>query len=221
MRFIIATALISSSASALAQPAVPTLEPDPIVVVGIRDGTSVGMVDYDKVWRRCAECKRALAKLTALSKPYHVKKGQIGRDGAAYEEAATKGLRKDKGEKPVIMTETNSKSFGSIDSRARELQAGRLVALIPDSQRKDLEELQTIRFDMTKLTASFLAQLEPHARAAAEEERVARSLAAIFDRNGKPPAAKVREVEVTDAVIRRLDSKTFTIVLRDPPAVPN
>ena len=213
MRLLIALALAASSASALAQSAVPTIDPDPIVVVGIRDGSTVGMVDYDKVWRRCAECKRALAKLTALSKPYHVKRGEIRRDAASSIAAASSDLRQ--GESAKSMTQ----SSGGIEKRAREMRAGRLIERMPDHQKKDMEELGAIRFDMTKLIASFLAQLEPHARAAAEEERAARQLAAVFDRNGKRPAAKVREVELTDAVIRRLDAKTFTIVLPDPPTL--
>ena len=112
-----------------------------------------------------------------------------------------------------------TESSGSVEKRARDMRAGRHLDRIPDHLRKDTDELAQLRFDMTKLTAAFLAQLEPHARAAAEEEGAARSLAAVFDRNGKRPAAKVREVELTDAVIRRLDSKTFTIVLPDPPAM--
>ena len=212
MRLAIAIALAGSSASAFAQPSVPTIDPDPIVVVGIRDGARVGMVDYDKVWRRCAECKRALAKLTALSKPFHVKKGEIARDANCFKRSVGQQTRN---AQPVDIT----KGQASLDVNA--IHAGNLLRQLPDHQRKDVGELQTMRFDMTKLVASFLAQLEPHARAAAEEERAARSLAAIFDRNGKPPAAKVREVEVTDAVIRRLDSKTFTIVLPDPPAAQN
>ena len=212
MRLAIAIALAGSSASAFAQPAVPTIDPDPIVVIGIRDGSTVGMVDYDKVWRRCAECKRALAKLAALSKPFHVKKGQIARDSKSYKVSVAEHTRR---APPVDITK--GEASGNVDA----IHAGNFLRQLPDHQRKDVAELSTIRFDMTKLSASFLAQLEPHARAAAEEERAARSLAAIFDRNGKPPAAKVREVEVTDAVIRRLDSKTFTIVLPDPPAAQN
>ena len=125
MRIAASLLLIGWGTSALAQP-VPTLDPDPIVVTGLRDGSSVGMVDFDKVWRRCAECKRALDKLAALSKPYHVKKGEITRDAEAYVDSVTTHAR---------------------DAR----QAERFLERLPDIQRRETDEMVTLRFDMEKL----------------------------------------------------------------------
>lgn len=190
VRRLAALSLLGWSAGAAGQQA-PLTESDPILVTGVRNGSTVGIVSYDKVWRQCAECKRALAKLALLSKPYHLKKGEIRRDAESFVESVGKHARD-------------------------ESQAKRFLDRLPDIQRKDTDELRIIRFDMQKLIASFLAQLEPVARAAAEEERVAQGLPAVFDSNGKAPPAKVKTVPLTEAVIRRLDGMKFEIALPTP-----
>lgn len=193
MRSLILTTLITVIATpALAQADTAVSEPEPIIVSGVRKGATIGQVDFDKVWRTCAECKRALAQLTLLAKPYHLKKGEIVRDRESFEESVTKHAR---------------------DPR----QAERFRERLPDIQFKDTSELRVIRYDMTKLMASFLSQLEPHTRDAVEAERTDRNLPAVFGKTQKHPVPGLKKVDLTAAVIRRLNERSFTIDLPDPP----
>ncbi|MEO7410463.1 MAG: hypothetical protein ABIU10_03980, partial [Sphingomicrobium sp.] len=67
---------------------------------------------------------------------------------------------------------------------------------------------------------SFLDQLAPHLREATEAERIAHGASAgLTDTKRTRLSAKnVKRIDVTQAVIRRLDAKQFTIALPDPEA---
>lgn len=76
------------------------------------------------------------------------------------------------------------------------------------------------RLNMTIHMRSFLDQLVPHVVAATEQERLSRGARAslIGERKTRLSAKRLVRIDVTDAVIKRLDAKKFTIELPDPPA---
>lgn len=204
---------------ALAQEARPTDEEE-IVVVGIRDGDRVVEVDFDKVWRNCAECKRALAKLDRLAAAYrdevevaaHLSSG----GGTAHCSRGT----------PNSVSTFQRSSAEPTDMRRRTPQSiadGLCAARLADTSRRTHAAISEkyVAPERAKLLGhmrAFLDQLTPHVVTATEQERVARGARAslVGKLNAKISARKLVRINVTDAVIKRLDAKDFTIVLPEP-----
>ena len=186
-QFSVLLAGLAAGSAAFAQPTTRPLDEEPIVVTGRRDGGRVISVDFQRVARQCAECRRVLAEIEKLGAPYQIRKRQIGRDILTMEESI------------------------QIHTRGNERQAKRFEERMPEHFRKDWIDLYVMRRDVSRLVAAFLAQLEPHVVAAAEEERRAQGASAVV-RMTRRAGAK-RPLEVTDAIIRRVDARDLKIVL--------
>lgn len=188
-------------------------EEEEIVVVGIADGSKVVEVDFSKVWKKCAECKRALAKLDLLAKTYRDEKGL-----AAL--MAGGGHASEAGAAPSSIGTWQRSSAGLAPTTFRGLAAARRA----ESSRILYQELYKKhvapeRLKMMAYMQSFLDQLTPHVVEATEQERLERGARAslIGKARTKIKAKRLTRIDVTGAVIKRLDAKTFTIVLPDPP----
>lgn len=216
MRIFTAIIALGMALPASAQQA----EEEEIVVVGIADGSKVVEVDFDKVWKRCVECKRALKKLDKLAENY---RDELEVAGYFSSGGATGHCS---GESPASVGSFQRSSAEPVDLRRRtpkRIVDGLCSARLADTSRRTYAAV-TEKYavpERARLLAhmqSFLDQLTPHVVAATEEERVARGAKAsiIGKRNAKLSARKLVRVNVTEAVIKRLDAKPFTIVLPDP-----
>lgn len=185
---------------------------DEIVVVGIRNGDRVVDVNFDKVWRNCAECKRALAKLKALAETYQEESelaalmagGRHASDQAAMPSTIGTWQRSSANMGPTTVAGL---------AAARSAETSRFVY-----EHLYKKHVAPERAKMMNYMQSFLDQLTPHVVKAAEQERVERGARATLIGRGrtKVKAKRLQRTDVTDAVIKRLDAKDFTIVLPDP-----
>lgn len=196
-----------------------------IVVTGIPNGASVVEVDFDKVWKRCAECKRALAKLDRLAAAYRSERqiayvmgsgGSAGGQSGGTEPSYVGSWRRSSAE-PVENYALGPRAFHTTPQGlaiARRQETGRRTTQ-EMLNRYASPEMATLQGHMR----AFLDQLVPHVVEAAEAERIARGARAsmVGKKGAKLAAKKVTRIDVTDAVIRRLDAKQFTITLPDPP----
>lgn len=211
MRVLAVVSLLGLVSPALAQNA-QSAEEEEIVVVGLRDGAKVVEVDFERVWRRCAECKRALAKLDLLAESYREEKelaalmaggGVAGGRSAAPSNIGT--------------WQRSSANLGPTTvaglAAARRAESSRVLY-----RELDKKYVRPERVKMMNYMQSFLDQLAPHVVAATEQERKTRGARAslIGKRNAKVSAKRLVRIDVTDAVIKRLDAKTFMIVLPEP-----
>lgn len=213
MRISLMVLLLGLAVPALAQDAKPA-EEEEVIVVGIRDGATVVEVDFDKVWRRCVECKRALAKLDVLAKTYRDElklAGLMAGGGVAGGRSATPSTIGTWQRSSASDTPTTADGLAA--ARRRQTSSNVYGEL---ATKHVVPERLNIMIQMR----SFLDQLTPHVVAATEQERVARGVRAslIGKRKTKLSAKRLVRIDVTDAVIKRLDAKDFTIELPDPPA---
>lgn len=212
-----------SSQSRLPPRPEPTPRPaadDAIVVTGIANGARVVAVDFDKVWRNCAECKRALAKLDKLAQNY--------RDELNTTSAFAGGGANCNNANPSSLVTFQRSSAEPVGERPRTANSipDSLCAARRDERSKQTFEAMAVKYvvpEQAKLLAhmrSFLDQLAPHLREATEAERIVHGASAgLTDtRRTRLSARNVKRIDVTQAVIRRLDAKDFTIVLPDPEA---
>lgn len=213
MRIIPVILLLGLASPAFAQGAEPA-EQEEIVIVGLRDGATVVEVDFDKVWRRCAECKRALAKLDLLAKTYRDElelAGLMAGGGVAGGSSAT----------PSTIGTWQRSSANDTPTTAGGLAAARR-SQTSSHVYQELAKKHVIpeRMEMTAHMRSFLDQLTPHVVTATEQERLERGARAslIGERKTKLAAKRLVRIDVTDAVIKRLDAQEFTIELPDPSA---
>ena len=206
---------LAAGSAAFGQPAAPPPNDEPIVVTGQRDGGRLLAVDFQRVARECAQCKRVLAEIGKRSTPYKVKKGQIARDRESTF-GAIKGQLEGHIDRPNPAKVPDGAGFLDpyASSPSTTKKSGRLVGQMQEYSRKDQVDLATIRGDTNALVANFLVQLEPHVIKAAEEERVQRKASAVVKLERR--ATQARAVEVTDAIIRRIDAKQIKFTL--PPA---
>lgn len=212
MRVFVAIIALGLADPVLAQ---QTAEPEDeaIVVKGLRNGSKVVELDFNKVWRRCVECKRALAKLDLLAESYREEKELAAlMAGGAHSGGVAA-----------------SSSIGTWQRSSANLGpttvAGLAAARRAESSRILYEHLYNKhvapeRGKMMNYMQSFLDQLTTHVAAATEEERKEHGARAsiIGKRNTKVNAKRLVRIDVTDAVITRLDAKDFTISLPAPPA---
>lgn len=211
MRLLTATLLLALAWPAAAQSSQPAEEE--IVVKGLRDGERVVEVDFDTVWRRCAECKRALTKLKALAETYR-EESEI----AAL--MAGGGHQSEVGAAPsgIGTWQRSSANLGptTVAGLAAARRAETSRALYQELHKK---YVRPERMKMMNYMQSFLDQLTPHVVEATERERLERGAQAslIGKSRTKIKAKRLVRIEVTNAVIKRLDAKAFTIVLPDPP----
>lgn len=195
----------------------------PIVVTGIADGARIVEVDFDKVWKSCAECKRALAKLDRLAEGYRSELDTaleaVNRPGASSRVAPAVGV-----------SAFSRSSATSVESWGEQIRTGqRNVHQSVTSERQRVQsqvylnelnarfiqpEFQTLASHMR----SFLDQLAPHLAMATEAERIAHGAqAGLTDKKRtKLAAKKLTRIDVTGAVIRRLDAMDFKIDLPEP-----
>ena len=211
MRIFLASVLILG----LAHPAVAqdTNPDEEIVVVGIRNGDRVVDVDFEKVWRNCAECKRALAKLKVLAQTYHDESelaalmagGSHASDQTAVPSSIGTWQRSSANAGPTTVAGL---------AAARRAETSRVVY-----EHLYKKHVAPERTKMMNYMQSFLDQLTPHIVKAAEQERVERGARATLIGKGrtKVKAKRLVRTDVTNAVIKRLDATAFTIMLPDPP----
>ena len=191
---------------------------DVIVVTGIANGARVVEVDFDKVWKNCAECKRALAKLDKLARNYRDELNTAG--------AFASGGADCNGARPSLLVTFQRSSAEPVGERPRTANtiADGLCAARKEDRAQRTFEAAAQKYvvpEQAKLFAhmrSFLDQLAPHLREATEAERIANGASAgLTDtKRTRLTARNVKRINVTQAVIRRLDAKDFTIVLPDP-----
>lgn len=216
MRLLAATCVLALAWPAAGQDSKPPPDEE-VVVVGIRNGDRVVEVNFDKVWRTCAECKRALAKLDRLAKAYREEveiAGYFSSGGGTAH--CSRGTPNSVGTFQSSSAEPTDMGRRTPQSVADGLCAARLADT--SSRTHSAISKKYVAPERAKLLGymrSFLDQLTPHVVAATEEERVARGARAslIGKSRMKIKAAKLVRVDVTKAVINRLDSKGFTIVL--------
>lgn len=207
--FVVCLSLILAGPALAQGPAVAGEEE--IVVTGLRDGSKLVEVEFDKVWRNCAECKRALAKLDLLAKDFH--------DETETMKQMSQSRHQNDRSPPSTIGTFQRSSNDLTPTTVGGLATARAM------QRREVTSLELTRKYVAPERAkmmvhmrSFLDQLAPHVVAAAEEERKLRGAKAslIGKRNAKISAKRVVRIDVTDAVIKRLDAKPFTIALPDP-----
>lgn len=213
MRIFPVILLLGLAHPAFGQNAKPA-EEEEIVVTGISNGATVVEVDFDKVWRRCAECKRTLATLDRLAKAYRdemklaslMAGGDVAGGSSATPSTIGTWQRSSANDTPT--------TFNGL-AAARRGQTSRNVY---SEQYK--KHVAPERLKMMTHMRSFLDQLMPHVVIATEQEREARGARAslIGKLRTKIKAKRLIRIDVTNAVIKRLDAKDFTIKLADPPA---
>ena len=213
MRILFVILLFGLARPVLAQEAKPA-EDEEIVVVGIPNGATVVEVDFDKVWRHCAECKRALSKLDLLAETYLdemklaalMAGGGVAGGGSATPSTIGTWQRSSANDTPTtvggLAAARRSEAFNHVYGELAKKH------VVPERQK------------MMVHMRSFLDQLAPHVVTATEQEREARGARAslIGKRKTKLSAKRLVRIDVTDAVIKRLDAKDFTIQLPDTPA---
>ncbi len=191
-----------------------------IVVTGIANGARIVEVDFDKVWKNCAECKRALAKLDKLAQAYRD-------ESIAAREFATFPANRCNNASPSPSTSfqrSSAEAVSSSKSTTLTSRADGMCAARSEDQSKRTYAAVRQKYvipEQGKLAAamrSFLDQLAPHLREATEAERIANNASAgLTDaKRSRLSATRLKRIDVTQAVIRRLDSKAFTIDLPDP-----
>lgn len=202
---------MAAGSAASAQRAPPAAPEESLIVTGRRDGGRLLSVDFQRVARSCAECKRVLGEIEKRSAPYQVKKRQVTRDRNVMVESI--GIHTRGGERrlPAGAIPAGAGFLDPFAGQPQNSRAARLMAGIPDHLRKDMAELGAIRADTNALVAAFLAQLEPEVVKAAEEERVKRGASGVI--RLKRRASRPRAVDVTDAIIRRVDARQLTFTL--------
>lgn len=224
MRIVASFLLIGLAAPVTAQAPPPPEEE--IVVTGIPNGAQVVEVDFDKVWQRCAECKRALKKLDRLAEAYRRERdvallmGSGGLAGGRSADAQTSyvGSWQRSSAEPVGKYALGPQAFHTTSE-------GLALARREDTGRRTTQEMLN-RYASPEMATlqghmrSFLDQLVPHVVRATEEERIARGARAslVGKKGAKLSAKRITRIDVTSAVIRRLDAQDFTILLPDPPA---
>lgn len=202
-----------------AEPKQKRADDDVIVVTAIANGARVVEVDFDKVWKNCAECKRALAKLDKLAQNYRDELGtatQFATSGAKCGNARPSPL--------VTFQRSSAEVVGEPARTANSIANGLCAARAEVQAQRTFEAVaqKYVAPEQGKLLAymrSFLDQLAPHLREATEAERVANGASAgLTDtKRTRLSARNVKRIDVTSAVIRRLDAIDFKIVLPDPP----
>lgn len=221
MRVLIGAILLAG----LAHPAVAQQskvpDDEPIVVRGLVDGARVVEVDFDKVWKGCAECKRALAKLDKLAQGYRDELKTAGYFASGGSTAHCSNAS------PSGTTGFQRSSAGDVGDTQRRTTQTRVGGLCADrmasASRRTFDAMaeQHVVPQQGKMLAymrSFLDQLAPHVADATEAERVAHGAkAGLTDKKRtKLAAKKLQRIDVTQAVIRRLDASNFKIILPDP-----
>ncbi|MEP7316154.1 MAG: hypothetical protein ABI667_05615 [Sphingomicrobium sp.] len=193
---------------------------DSIVVTGIANGSRVVEVDFDKVWKNCAECKRALARLDRLARNFRDE-----RNTAAIFANPGGNCRNARPSTAVTFQRSSAEPVGERARTANSITDGLCAARAEDRSRRTYESVaqKYVVPEQAKLMThmrSFLDQLAPHLREATEAERIAHGASAgLTDTKRTRLSAKnVKRIDVTQAVIRRLDAKQFTIALPDPEA---
>ncbi len=211
--------VVGLAAPAFAQQSPSKSSEEEIVVTGIANGARVVEVDFDKVWKNCAECKRALLKLDKLARNFRDEREVAGTfaTGASNCGNAT----------PSTITTFQRSSAENVGQSARSANsiAGGLCAARARDQAARTHEAMTVKYvvpEQAKLLThmrSFLDQLAPHLREATEAERIVHGASAgLTDtKRTRLNAKNLTRIDVTQAVIRRLNAKQFTIVLPDPP----
>lgn len=223
MRIVPLVLLLGLAQPVSAQPANPptgTAEDEPIVIRGLADGATVVAVDFDKVWKNCAECKRALKKLDKLAARYREERNfmRVAQSGPA-------GCPNVAASPSTTFQRSSADAIGESGPATRrdivgELCAARAAESTRVTQQAIAERsVVPAQAQMLAHTRAFLDQLAPHVAAATEAERVARGASAgLTDGKRTTLSAKnIKRIDVTDAVIRRLDAMDFTIALPDPP----
>ena len=193
---------------------------EPIVVKGLADGARVVEVDFDKVWKNCAECKRALAKLDKLARNY---RDELG----VAQKFAAGGGSCGGGRPSQVMTFQRSSAIDIADTSpttAASVVAGLCSARAADQAQRTYQAVAEKyvvpeQGKMLGYMRSFLDQLSPHIIEATEAERLAYGASAglVDTRRTKLSAKNLKRIDVTKAVVRRLDAKDFKIILPDPP----
>jgi hypothetical protein len=211
---------------ALAQPVVAqsAASPDeePVIITGVADGARVVTVDFDKVWKNCAECKRALKKLDKLAQAYRDER-----------DAALLAVQRPPNATGVVpiggVSDFQRSSAQDVGTMGYQLRTGRNVqdsvhgsvqASQADNYLAELDRryIRPELINVTALSQSFLDQLAPHLREATEAERIVHgaSVGLTDAKRSKVSAKDLTQIDVTDAVIKRLDSMDFTIDLPEP-----
>lgn len=195
-----------------------------IVVTGVADGARVVEVDFDKVWKNCAECKRALAKLEKLAKNYHAEVGtaltfanlRSPPSGGAKPISGLIGFSRSSAQSVEDWQDQVRRDVGDVNSGVQ----GERIAEKKRAHYAEYERRWVIPEFRNQLSymRSFLDQLAPHVNDATEAERIFhRASAGLTDtKRTKLSARNLHRIDVTDAVIARLDAKDFTIVLPEP-----
>lgn len=223
MRVLVAALILTGSPQpAFAQQ--PRLSDDePIVVKGLADGARVVEVDFDKVWKNCAECKRALAKLDKLAQNYrdelNTALDAVSLPAAPSESPPSVGV--------TTFTRSSATDIRTWDKQRRTGPADVQRSISGERQGEQAQayfnELNQrfIRPESVQLAnhmRSFLDQLAPHVAAATEAERIANGASAgLTDKKRtKLYAKRLTRIDVTAAVIRRLNTMDFKIDLPEP-----
>lgn len=208
------------------QPPEPTESKQPrtndnaILVTGMANGARVVTVDFDKVWKTCAECKRALAKLDKLARNYRDEQNTaaiLASPGATCGGARSSTV--------VTFQRSSAEPVGERARSPNSIADGLCAARAEDRSMRTYQSLSQkyVAPEQAKLLGymrSFLDQLAPHVRDATEAERIVHgaSVGLTDSRRTRLSAKNVKRIDVTKAVIQRLNAMEFTIALPDPPA---
>lgn len=218
-----ASIILGLSSPALTQSvSVPQTNPSEekeIVVTGLADGARVVEVDFDKVWKNCAECKRALRKLDKLAQNYRDEltvAGLFAGSGGHCGNAPPSPL--------MTFQRSSADVVGEPPRTVSSLAGGLCAARAEDRSKRTFEAVarKNVAPEQARLHAymrSFIDQVALQVADATEAERVARgATAGLTDKKRTKLAAKnLKRIDVTQAVIRRMDATDFKIVLPDPP----
>ena len=204
-----------------ANPPASTADDEPVIIRGLADGATVVEVDFDKVWKNCAECKRALKKLDKLAQPYRDERNNL-----AITESGPAGCGNANASTLTSFQTSSADTVGGGGGPyvGRDIQGELCAARSADSTRTTRAAVaeryvRAAQRQMLLHMRSFLNQLTPQVALATEAERVERGAAAglIDTRRTKLRAQRPKRIDVTADVIRRLDATAFTIDLPDPP----
>lgn len=221
MRNLLAAFLVAGSALPAAAQQPKPADDEPIVVRGLADGARVVEVDFDKVWKGCAECKRALAKLDKLAEGY---RDELRTAGYFASGGSTAHCSNASPSGTTGFQRSSARPVGDTQRRTTQSLVGGLCAdRMADSSRRTFDAMaeRHVVPEQARMLAymrSFLDQLAPHVADATEAERVAHGAkAGLTDKKRtKLAAKKLQRIDVTQAVIRRLDASDFKIILPDP-----
>ena len=226
MRVLLVTIMLGVAQPAVAQPAKPA-DDDTITVTGVPNGARVVEVDFDKVWKTCAECKRALATLDRLAKPYRDERSTallaVNRPAAPLESPPSVGVTTFTRSSAVDVDQWEGQKRTSLQDIQRSVMGERLgeqtIAYYRELDRRFIRPEQATLLGYMR---SFLDQLAPHLALATEAERVAHGAqAGLTDKKRTRLSAKnLKRIDVTAAVIRRLDAMDFKIDLPEPKLSP-